>query len=508
MRIMLTFFLLAYCSFGFGTTYYLSPNGNDTYPGTINNPFFTLTKAWSVVSAGDIIYLRGGTYRYNSRQSLSGKHGTVNDTIKIWAYPGEKPVITKSSSYVTPSGFPYALIYLRANYTWWKGIEISYYTQATAQIWYGIAVIGSNHNRFERLNSHHNGNGMAIRDGSSNNLVLNSDFHHNADPMQGYGNSDGIACAYNTSTSINTFRGCRMWDNSDDGVDLWDNNGNMIIDNCWSWHNGYAEDGITVAGDGGGFKFGKTTTENGTVFKRTVTNCVAVYNRTRGFNQNAANVKFHFYNNIAYKNKTNGIEFYSYDLAHIVRNNISFDNGNNWSGTHTNAIIDHNSNNGGWQTTGPAASAADFISIDTTGMSGPRKADGSLPDINFLHLAEGSDLIDAGVDVGLPYNGIAPDIGAFERHPNTAIIPSVNKKKITIYPNPARNIINVFEDVVSPESKTLKIFDLSGILCFETNLDRGINNHRIPVNLRPGVYILQMKEDSHSMAVQKLVIIK
>ena len=27
---------------------------------------------------------------------------------------------------------------------------------------------------------------------------------------------------------------------------------------------------------------------------------------------------------------------------------------------------------------------------------------------------EGSPVIDAGVDVGLPYNGTAPDIGAFE----------------------------------------------------------------------------------------------
>ena len=57
---------------------------------------------------------------------------------------------------------------------------------------------------------------------------------------------------------------------------------------------------------------------------------------------------------------------------------------------------------------------ADFISIDTLGVRGPRKSDGSLPDIEFLHLAAGSDLIDAGTDVGLPFSGIAPDLGAFE----------------------------------------------------------------------------------------------
>ena len=57
---------------------------------------------------------------------------------------------------------------------------------------------------------------------------------------------------------------------------------------------------------------------------------------------------------------------------------------------------------------------ADFVSVDTAGVTGPRKPDGSLPDILFMHLAAGSDLIDAGTDVGLPFNGSAPDLGAFE----------------------------------------------------------------------------------------------
>ena len=45
---------------------------------------------------------------------------------------------------------------------------------------------------------------------------------------------------------------------------------------------------------------------------------------------------------------------------------------------------------------------------------GPRQADGSLPSIDFLKLASGSHLVDAGVDVGLPFNGAAPDLGWFE----------------------------------------------------------------------------------------------
>jgi hypothetical protein len=59
-------------------------------------------------------------------------------------------------------------------------------------------------------------------------------------------------------------------------------------------------------------------------------------------------------------------------------------------------------------------SNAQFQSVSTTGWDAPRQADGSLPALPYLHLAATSTLIDKGVDVGLPYKGSAPDLGAFE----------------------------------------------------------------------------------------------
>ena len=56
----------------------------------------------------------------------------------------------------------------------------------------------------------------------------------------------------------------------------------------------------------------------------------------------------------------------------------------------------------------------DFLSVSPAGVDGPRQPDGSLPELDYLRLVPGSDLIDAGVDVGLPYDGSAPDMGAFE----------------------------------------------------------------------------------------------
>ena len=44
-----------------------------------------------------------------------------------------------------------------------------------------------------------------------------------------------------------------------------------------------------------------------------------------------------------------------------------------------------------------------------------RNADGSLPNNNLFRLSSGSNMINKGVNVGLPYLGSAPDLGAFER---------------------------------------------------------------------------------------------
>jgi uncharacterized repeat protein (TIGR02059 family) len=53
------------------------------------------------------------------------------------------------------------------------------------------------------------------------------------------------------------------------------------------------------------------------------------------------------------------------------------------------------------------------MTTDTSGASGARSS-GNLPNISFMRLSSGSDLIDAGVSVGLVYAGKAPDLGALE----------------------------------------------------------------------------------------------
>lgn len=103
--------------FASAATYYIAPTGSDNNNGSITTPFATLNKAWTVVAAGDLVYMRGGTYTFTSQQVLAGKNGTASNLIKVWAYTGESPVITFNA--VAPG------IKLTGNYINFNGIEVS-----------------------------------------------------------------------------------------------------------------------------------------------------------------------------------------------------------------------------------------------------------------------------------------------------------------------------------------------------------------------------------------------
>ncbi|NTV79738.1 MAG: hypothetical protein HGA25_11555 [Clostridiales bacterium] len=406
------------------STIYIAPNGNDaTGNGTSLKPYFTLIKAWSIVQPGGIIYMRGGKYAYNSVQALTGKNGTSVNKITVMAYPGEVPNITKSSSYITPS-WPNALVRITANYTHWKGIEISGYTQKGADVGHAFTLHNGNNNTFEQINSHHNNHGMLIIGNCTNNTVLNSDFHHNYDPSPYpgrtiYGDGDGIEIANIPAGSVNTIKGSRSWSNADDGFDMYRNDGFITIENCWAWSNGYREDGVTTGGNGEGIKLGRTSGDYGGQHLRTVKNCLVFHNRAGGITTNGMKCVGWIFNNVAYHN-ADGASVYALNFQfaeagttrrHILRNNIAYANQHpkNLQANFTNCVTSNNTWNGGVVVTD-----SDFLSVSSVNMDGKRQANGSLPVTNFLKLVRGSDLIDKGINVGLPFSGTRPDIGAYE----------------------------------------------------------------------------------------------
>lgn len=447
MRAPLLILLLSAAASLHGSSFYLSPQGNDLNGnGSINAPWYTLEKAWKAAAAGDTIWLRGGTFEYITMQDLTGKDGANGKRIKIWAFPGERPVITKGSAFdmVDQSN----LIFIDADYVHLKGLEICNFSQKPGVRASSALFCYTSYSIFENLNYHHNGLGMVIRGKSTENLILNCDFHHIYDPYNSdpYHHSDGLDIAEMPSGTHNTVKGCRFYLNGDDGLDLWNNEGTVIIDSCWSWRNGYREDGITPGGDGAGFKLGQTTIADYSTYKRIITNSLSVSNRNFGITQNAAKCKMFICNNVLYDNKHMGIYFSASwgDASHIIRNNISYNNATDAAIGIRLPVVDHNC----WQP-GYTVSDDDFLSVDPSELARPRNADGSLPVTKFMNLAPGSDLVDAGIDVGLPYWGAAPDLGAFEIvagtfHLNQMPIVSISfPTKGTSFSPPAMVTVNV-----------------------------------------------------------------
>jgi len=82
-------FLSCTSSFGQAATYYVTPGGSDYNSGTEAKPWRTVDKAADKMIAGDIVYVKEGTY---SGFAVS-KSGTANNYISYLAYPGDTPII-------------------------------------------------------------------------------------------------------------------------------------------------------------------------------------------------------------------------------------------------------------------------------------------------------------------------------------------------------------------------------------------------------------------------------
>ncbi|GGA83989.1 pectate lyase [Flavobacterium palustre] len=428
--------------FSFGKEFYIAPSGNDANDGTLTKPLETIKKAQELASSGDVVYIRGGLYTMREEQiaQLRGIWAYVTkldkNGISYLAYQNEKPVFDYKD--IKPVGKRVVAFLVSGNNIHLKGIEvvgvqvtIKTHTQSEC-----FEVRGSN-NTLEQIKMH---DGMAIGVyvlSGSNNLILNCDAYNNWDSVSEGGkggNTDGFG-VHLEKGSVNTiFRGCRAWFNSDDGFDLINNAEPVIIENCWAFYNGYSS-GFVSRADGNGFKVGgyakgrnpyDNIIANYTpIPKNTVRFCLAVGNKQGGFYANHHLEGNYWHNNTAYKNRVN------YDMLNCVAlNPTDFGtDGPGWNHELVNnlgfaakvrelANIDKSRcvlKNNSFDLNAISISENDFLSLDEKLLMAPREADGSLPNTDFLKLAPSSDLIDAGVTIGFPFKGKAPDLGCFEQ---------------------------------------------------------------------------------------------
>jgi hypothetical protein len=418
------------------TDYYVATTGSDSNAGTMASPFATMQKGVNTAVAGDTVWIRGGTYNITTPATSGAginftKSGTATNPINYFAYQGEIPVFDFTNMVISTTGYTHGFV-INASYLHFKGLEIRYVPMNTFSN-NGVAVTGGGYDIFELLNMHHNsGNGIFIGSKTAGgHQILNCDAHDNYDATssQGQGqNADGFGVHYQTTGATTIIRGCRSWWNSDDGYDLINQEVPVTVENSWAFGNGYAMYGTfnPADGNGNGFKMGSSQTG----VRHLVQNNVAWKNKASGFYANHSTGGNTWYNNTSFMNG------YQYNmlaspagmpdttitltgsLVHIMRNNIGYPNKNsNMTGVDTM----FNS----WDL-GLTPAAKDFASItdpsvsmtgvgvESSGALGPRAADGSMPAVDFLKLAAGSQMIDKGTDVGLPYVGAAPDLGAYE----------------------------------------------------------------------------------------------
>jgi ankyrin repeat protein len=374
--------------------YYVASDGRDSNPGTLESPFRTLPAAIDVAMPGDIIVVRGGLYACSSSISIDTS-GEAGRPICLRAYPDETPVFDFSAA--KGDGF-----LITGAYWHIKGLTVT-----GAEYW-GIVVEtkGGHHNILEQLRAYANGGtGVFVLNGAANNLILNCDSYRNFDPQTNGENADGFAAARALGKG-NVLIGCRAWNNADDGFDSGMGDAGVRLENCYVWRNGENIWGHPCfTGNANGFKLGRGA--------HVLIRCMAWDHPVRGFKLQREATGVTLYNCTAFRNRTNYQFIWptSNIEKNVLRNCLSFK-----GGISIKPKVDdkHNSWN---KSLGSEITQDDFLGLDDSVITRPRNPDGSLPESNFLRLASGSDAIDAGTDVGLPFVGKSPDLGAFEYHP-------------------------------------------------------------------------------------------
>jgi hypothetical protein len=454
MKRILAFLLIcSVVSLAQAATYYVAITGLDTNVGSEALPFKTIGKAVGLANAGDVVYVRGGTHSYTAAIAIS-RSGTEALPCSLLAYPGERPLLDFTGMASGKRG-----ITLTGSYWVIKGIDI---TKATDN---GMIISGGAYNRIEFCSFYDNqDSGLQLSGGAHHNNIINCDSYWNADPTD-YGDADGFACKMDVGTG-NYFYGCRAWLNVDDGWDGYLRGADDVtttVENCWTWKNGYFKVGTDAGANanGNGFKVGGSDSPTLLKHNFTLRNCLAFDNKAKGFDQNNNRGDMYFYNCTGYRNGGNNFSIpgvIATGKVAEVKNCVAVDGKINLQ----SFVVQSNN---GWMSPF-VTTTADFESLSTTGVDGPRQADGSLPIIPFVRLVQGSDLIDGGLLLpGIPFSGSAPDLGAFESGTTTG---ASSPKPITgmaienVFVGDGQLSVSLYLD--RELSGNISIFDVSGRL--------------------------------------------
>jgi hypothetical protein len=254
---------------------WIAPNGSDTNPGTLAAPVLTPQHAYDLVCPGvggsvngdvcsgtlSTMCLEVGTYNLSTRiEFKKTRMGTSSRIITLMADPAAttKPILNfagqpRLACGADPADKNIYGIDMGADWYRVKGIEVSSSNDS------GILVQGA-HDFVENCAVHDaEDTGVLVNSSSGYTgsgtyaTITNVDSYHNHDERCDGANADGFGVKKGTGVG-NVLDGCRAWDNSDDGYDLFAWTSPVTIKNSWAFNQG-----ATTAGtqsNGNGFKLG------------------------------------------------------------------------------------------------------------------------------------------------------------------------------------------------------------------------------------------------------------
>mgnify|MGYP002625984238 FL=1 len=519
MKAKLFIFMASLCAIANATNYYAAPgkNGSGTSiddPGDINK------LASKTIAGGDSLFLLDGVYYITSSVDVKTAEGTADKMTYVGAYPGANPIIDGCQMAYNNNGQSNC-VRTRVKYVHLYGITARYAG------FKGFYICGS-YNKVENCTAHSCvDTGIQMKDATGC-TIINCDSYNNFDYELGGtgspdfgGNADGF-CDKQFSGEGNTYIGCRAWNNSDDGWDLYKRatDSPIVLINCITYNNSPeyydftgnprletdkawfdAIEGKTLTttknhtdtwyrthyynnGNKNGFKIGGA----GVATDVTMYRCLAIANTVKGFDQNYTQGTVKLYNCTGYDNKNN-YHFGSAEMAGLdIRNCISHytqeadwtsEKDEWWKDIITTGNYTHSSNS--WDMTGMKPTNADFQSLDKTPVTGERNSDGTFT-VPAMSLAEGSKFIDAGDIIAgySDYSGSKPDLGWKEYD---ASMPS-GIVDIKSAPDALKDM------------RRLNVYDIRGKI---VGMAGGGNIGEL--NPRPGIYVIEDFDSGKSVKV-------